>query len=500
MPTTKSFTIKEERNLRNAIKYILDPEKTKSQTLTSGYKINLVNNAFYEMSLTRDLAEKIFVQPNKISNNKVIARHIIQSFDPNDNLTPEEVHEIGRQTAFAFLGNDYEFVIATHTDKDHLHNHIIFNTTSTVDLKKFRWQKRTTADLRNISDKVADYHGATTLKSVKRNSYRKYQEYRKKYAYRMELKERLNFLLKHSTSWEDFIKKARLLNITVDPDHQSKDYGKVINYRLLDMPQQRPARDYTLNKKHRIYNEENILERTSKNDSEAVYHIGEIAGKYAEHKAEKESLPDLTFLIEPWQIQKDTMTGIYVEFSYGRYETGVIKIPDFMLDQCEDGRYEVHFNYKDTFYFLNEGDRQKNKFVKGSSLSKYLLGESGLIVKRKNSAIQNVREMVTALNILSTRQVKNDRVLKVLGQDFHDNYEEVQEARGILNEKLFKANEKLKFSPNDSELQTKAAALRAERKELEKHVKAFEKQLKTYEAAVGILSEKGLMELEDFEK
>ena len=50
-------------------------------------------------------------------------------------------------------------------------------------------------------------------------------------------------------------------------------------------------------------------------------------------KKEKEELPDLTFIIEPWQIEKDTMTGIYVEIAYGRYETGIVKIPDFMLEK-----------------------------------------------------------------------------------------------------------------------------------------------------------------------
>ena len=180
MPTTKTLTIKGEENLRHAIKYIMNPEKTKNQTLTSGYKINAVNNAFFEMGLTRQLAKSVLGQSNKKENQEVIARHIIQSFDPNDELTPEEVHEIGRQTAMEFLGGDYEFIIATHVDQDHLHNHIIFNTTSSVDLKKFRWQRRTTADLRNISDKVADFHGASVLKSAKRNSYTKYQQYRKK--------------------------------------------------------------------------------------------------------------------------------------------------------------------------------------------------------------------------------------------------------------------------------------------------------------------------------
>lgn len=89
-----------------------------------------------------------------------------------------------------------------------------------------------------------------------------------------------------------------------------------------------------------------------------------------------------------------------------------------MLDQKEDGRYEVHFNYKDTFYFLSEESSDKNKFVKGANLAKYLSGESGLIPKRKNSAIQNVRGMISALNIVSVRKVSSAQSPKVLGKTF----------------------------------------------------------------------------------
>ena len=500
VPTTKTITIKKDRNLKRAINYILDPKKTKNQTLTSGHKINAVNNAYFEMGLTRKLATSVKGSQNKKNDEEVIARHIIQSFSPEDKLTPEEVHEIGRKTALEFLGEDYEFVIATHIDKDHLHNHIMFNTTSTVDLTKFRWQRSTAAHLRNYSDKVADYHGASILNTTKRNSYTKYQEYRRKHAYRMEIKSRLNFLLTHSTSYEDFLSQAKMLNVSVDSNHQSKEYGQVTNYQLLDLPQKRPARDYTLNKKHRIYSVENIKERVDKNDPKAVFSLGEIAQKYAEQKLEKENLPDLTFIIEPWQIDRDTMTGIYVEIAYGRYDTGVVKIPDYMLEKREDGRYQAHFNYKDIFYFWSDEHGQKNKFVKGASLANYLSGESGLIPKRKNSAIQNVREMVTALNILSTKQVSSADLPKVLGKSFYDNYEAVQSARKVLDEKLFKTNDSLKYNPDNQVLLSKAKVLHEEKVELEKQIKVFEKQLKLYDKALSILSEKEALESKTFEK
>ncbi|MGV8976360.1 relaxase/mobilization nuclease domain-containing protein [Lactococcus lactis] len=317
MPITHTIKIQNEKNLERAITYILNPEKTKNQTLTSGYKINYVNNANFEMKLTRKMARMALGQSNKKSDQEIIARHIIQSFDPNDALTPEEIHEIGRQTVLELTGGNHEFVIATHVDQDHCHNHIIFNATSSVDLKKFRWQKGTTNLLRNISDKIADYHGAMILDAPKRTSHAKYEKYKRENSYRQILKERLNFLLRHALNFEDFKQKAQALHIQIDEKHQSKDYGRVINYQLMDFPQKRSVRDYTLNKKNRSYSLEKIMERLKENHEEGVYRVEEINQAFQKEQKQKAQEPDLEFVIQTWQIERDTIHGVYVRVNMG---------------------------------------------------------------------------------------------------------------------------------------------------------------------------------------
>ncbi|HBI2077906.1 TPA: hypothetical protein I0H43_RS13540 [Enterococcus faecalis] len=104
--------------------------------------------------------------------------------------------------------------------------------------------------------------------------------------------------------------------------------------------------------------------------------------------------------------------------------------------------------------------------------------------------------MITALNIISARQVSSDQAPKVLGKDFHDNFLIVQEVQKHLDEKLLSVNERLKFNPNDQELLAKVKVLCEEKNELEKEVKVFEKQLRTYEATLTILNEKGFTEEE----
>ncbi|WP_449449215.1 relaxase/mobilization nuclease domain-containing protein, partial [Streptococcus suis] len=164
--------IKAPSNLKIAVRYILNKAKSvipqkdfetdfdfpviwkdhaKQIHLVSSNGIEDYSIADEEMILTKLAAafHKGDDDLKELTDNKqVLAHHIIQSFSPEDNLTPEQVHEIGRKTMLEFLGPDYQFVIATHTDRDHLHNHIIVNTTNSSTLKKLRWQKNTLKNLR----------------------------------------------------------------------------------------------------------------------------------------------------------------------------------------------------------------------------------------------------------------------------------------------------------------------------------------------------------------
>ncbi|HEL2511222.1 TPA: relaxase/mobilization nuclease domain-containing protein, partial [Streptococcus suis] len=199
--------IKTTANLKRAVTYILKEAKTvlpmKTKTafpfpivskngklhfqLVSGHQIEDVSIADEEMILTKLAAafHKGDDDLKELTDNKqVLAHHIIQSFSPEDNLTPEQVHEIGRKTMLEFLGPDYQFVIATHTDRDHLHNHIIINTTNSSTLKKLRWQKNTLKNLRAISDKHAAKYGAKIIEPAMKNSYTKYSAWRRQNNFR----------------------------------------------------------------------------------------------------------------------------------------------------------------------------------------------------------------------------------------------------------------------------------------------------------------------------
>lgn len=442
--------IKTPSNLKIAVRYILNEAKTLvsgtaesdldfplvyhdgelQMKLVSGNGISDFSVADEEMVMTKLAAafKKGDDDLKELSSGKqVLAHHIIQSFSPDDNLTPEQVHEIGRQTMLELTGGNYEFVIATHTDKDHLHNHIILNTTNTSTLKKFRWEKKTLKNLRAISDKYAARYGAKIIEPTMKNSYTKYSAWRRQNNYRFEIKERLDFLLKHSLSLEDFKHKAAALDLQIDFS------GKFVKYKLLDQPQQRNVRDDTLSKKG-LYSLEKIKERISKN--QLVFDVEELKEQYQESKEKTANDFELKLEVESWQVEQESKQGIYVQMDMGALNSGTILIPSHKVDKNEDGNYTIYIKEKDYFYFLNPDQSQKNRYMMGLTVARQLAKQNGETLVTKNAQISSMRELIKEYNFLVEHGVTDGTQFQHLEERFNEKIEATQEELRQLDERL----------------------------------------------------------------
>lgn len=425
---------KKENGLDDKIDYIVDENKTNwnknndekdwddviffsNKEYVSAYGLTSPKYAFEEMMMTKMQAKQILGSDRQGGKVDVLAHHIIQSFSPEDNLTPEEVHEIGRKTVLELTGGEHEFVIATHLDKNHMHNHIIFNTTNNVTLKKFRWQKGTKKSLENISDKYADLYGAKILDRDKIISHKKYEAYKKQNTFRYEIKQKLNFLLKNSNSVDDFIEKAKLLGIEVNTG------GKEVKYKLLNGKQQRNVRDRTLSKKG-YYSFENIDKMTAGNKK--YISKEKIKDMYENHKQEKEENFEMRFVVEPWQVLEETKRGIYVEVEFGISNKGIVLVPYTKIDKIDKG-YEAFIKSNDYFYFLNEGNSKENRYIKGTTLAKQLSKENGEEVIYKNYYISKMEKLIEEFNYLSTNRITNSDEFK----DFQERFVESLEKTNI---------------------------------------------------------------------
>lgn len=454
MVVTKAIQIKNTGNLKRAVKYILDEAKTvelvtnsnqsfpvifkdgKLQTqLVSGHLIGQERKAAEEFILTKKLADNRFGRKETsdlVTENGVLAHHLIQSFDPSDNLTAEEIHEIGRKTVLELTKGKHEFVIATHVDKNHIHNHIIFNTTDNSTLKKFRWQKGTKRSLEKISDRYAELAGAKIIdRSAPRFSHTKYAAYQKKNVFKLEIKSRLNFLIKHSTSIEDFLKKAEALNLAVNFS------GKHATYRLLDSEQQRNTRDSTLSKKG-AYTLATIEKRVSQN--KATYSLEDIKPEYDKLQQEKAEDFEQRLTIEPWQVQEVTADGIYLEIDFGIHNHGLIKVPHRQVDQLEDGRFELFVRRNDFFYFLNPDHSENNRYIKGTTLMKQLAYNNGEVVLTKNRNISNLNQLIKEFEFLAAHDVTSGQQFEELEERFIEQLDQTEETLQQIDQRLMKLN------------------------------------------------------------
>lgn len=452
MVYTKHKTVQSGKHLKDGIKYIINDTKTTLDhyvdsefnfplkeiengelvsQLVSGHMVMDLENAGSEFLQIKQLAN--LQKGRKIDHHlerkdMVLAHHVIQSFSPEDNLSPEEIHEIGRKAALELTGGEHAFVVATHTDKDHIHNHIYINSTNEVTLNQFRWQKGTKRKLENISDRLADIAGAKIIdKQPQSFNHKDYLVYQKQNIFKNEIKSRLEHLLKYSTSVEDFKEKAKALNVAVDFS------GKYVKYKLLDKEQKRNTRDSTLSKKGR-YSFESISKRLEKNQVGMT--TEEVVASYQKLQKEKELDYEMSLTIEPWQVIERTQTGIYVEVDYGVRNQGVLKIPNKYFDELKDGKFELFVKRSDFFYAMNPDKSDQNRFLRGDTLIKQLSYHNGEMILSKNAHISKLDQLLKEFEYLSDHDVTSGEQFEELGDSFIEQLEEVEKVLNRIDETI----------------------------------------------------------------
>ena len=198
MAVTKTHPIKS--TLKAAIDYICNPEKTDGKLLVSSYGC-AAETADIEFSWTRRHA---------IDKGTNLGRHLIQAFQPGE-VTPEQAHEIGMELAKEILGSKYEFVLTTHIDKDHVHNHLIFNAVSFADHKHYHSNKRSYHDIRRTSDRLCKEHGLSVIipGQDKGKSYIEHQAAQNGTSYKEKLKAAIDRLLPACSNLEELLRRLQ---------------------------------------------------------------------------------------------------------------------------------------------------------------------------------------------------------------------------------------------------------------------------------------------------
>ena len=230
--------------LSKALAYIMNPEKTDDKMLVSSYGC-ATETAAQEFEWTRKIAEQQGMNPVKI-----IARHVIQSFDVGE-VSPELAHEIGKQFADEILGGKYEYVLTTHIDKGHVHNHLIFNAVDFVDHHAYKSYKKIYYDMREASDRLCKENGLSVIppSQGKGMSYKEYTEAKRGTSWKQKLKQTIDRNIIMAKDYDEFLKMMQ------DAGYEIKT-GKYISFRAEG--QERFTRAKTIGEN---YTEERIKER-----------------------------------------------------------------------------------------------------------------------------------------------------------------------------------------------------------------------------------------------
>ena len=198
--------ISSKANLKTIINYVTQDKKTNANLITG--KDCLAESSLEEMLYTKELYNK---------NNGRQYIHIIQSFDPKDNLSADQVHNTGIRLAKKF--NGYQVLVATHIDKKHLHNHLVVNSVSFENGYKIQMSKKNLQDLKDYSDKLCLEIGASVIPKKENTQYIKRNEYRvaeQGKSWKFKLMNAIDLSLAESNTKEEFIKNMNKLGYQVN--------------------------------------------------------------------------------------------------------------------------------------------------------------------------------------------------------------------------------------------------------------------------------------------
>lgn len=243
MAYVKRITI--HKTLLKSLQYIENPKKTNEKILISSNKCSQDSKvAIKEMRMLKEQYEK---------EDGIQGFHFIQSFKKGE-VSEEEAHQIGKEWAAKFLDENYQYMLSTHTDRDHIHNHIVINSVG-LDGKKYNSCRSELEDIRQYSDLVCLEHGLSIIErkgKIKYKSYKEWLESKNKTSWKDTIREDIDFVISSSASFEEFIMKMK-------SEGYYMKYGEKIKYMTFQKSGMKKAvRGMRLGED---YSEESIRER-----------------------------------------------------------------------------------------------------------------------------------------------------------------------------------------------------------------------------------------------
>lgn len=223
MAYTKIHAIK--ATVDKAIEYICNPDKTDEQIYVSSYAC-APETAAIDFKYTLDHCREN--SPNK-------AYHLIQAFAPGE-VGYEEAHRIGKELAGKVLEGKYSYVVTTHIDKGHIHNHIIFCAADNIEYNKYHDCTQTYHRIRHLSDELCKEHNLSVIipGGERGKKYKVWQSDQNGSTWKTQLRRDINFFIKSASTYEEFLLLMRAKGYEIKGKTFGEDAAKYISFRPLD--------------------------------------------------------------------------------------------------------------------------------------------------------------------------------------------------------------------------------------------------------------------------
>ena len=209
-------------SVTGAVRYITNPQKTDGKLLISSYQCTPESASF-------DFHQALAATGKK---NTVKAYHLIQSFAPGE-IDPERAHAIGEAYAARLLGDNYSYIVATHNDKNHVHNHILFCAADNKEHKKYHDCKASYRRLCQISNEICEEQGLSVIKerTYVAKSYKEWLEDKKGTSWKTALKSDINTCIKQSRTYDEFLSMMRAKGYEIKGESFAPDDLKYISFK-----------------------------------------------------------------------------------------------------------------------------------------------------------------------------------------------------------------------------------------------------------------------------
>ena len=247
MAYTKIHAIK--ATVDKAIDYICNPDKTDEQIYVSSYAC-APETAAIDFKYTLDHCREN--SPNK-------AYHLIQAFAPGE-VSYEEAHRIGKELADKVLEGKYSYVLTTHIDKGHIHNHIIFCAADNIEYNKYHDCTQTYHRIRHLSDELCKEHNLSVIipGGERDKKYKEWQSDQNGSTWKTQLRRDINFCIKAASTYEEFLLLMRAKGYEIKGETFGEEAVKYISFRPLDKERFVRGNAKSLGKE---YTKERIMER-----------------------------------------------------------------------------------------------------------------------------------------------------------------------------------------------------------------------------------------------